>query len=207
MHPVGLVVKIHTGPAVWTVRSFFCIPAVITEKTEKCFWSDYYLVCLWLSKLLVLKLKKKIILWLKLRRYVLIRHKTNLIDETSIIIFFRNQAVQMRIKRENCTSKEKSGNFVMMWAYMDGMGVVHYSSYREVTLQVSKKILWVVSLMAKRPSIQCSNLLAIKEILLATVSSLIATSNNHSPTDWGNTHFFFSNQNLPYSCHPGSRPV
>lgn len=136
MHPVGLVVKIHTGPAVWTVRSFFCIPAVITEKTEKCFWSDYYLVCLWLSKLLVLKFKKKIILWLKLRRYVLIRHKT------SIIIFFRNQAVQMRIKRENCTSKEKSGNFVMMWAYMDGMGVVHYSSYREVTLQVSRYYEW-----------------------------------------------------------------
>lgn len=152
-------------------------------------------------KAISVKILKKIILWLKLRRYVLIRHKT------SIIIFFRNQAVQMRIKRENCTSKEKSGNFVMMWAYMDGMGVVHYSSYREVTLQVSKKILWVVSLMAKRPSIQCSNLLAIKEILLATVSSLIATSNNHSPTDWGNTHFFFSNQNLPYSCHPGSRPV
>lgn len=114
-------------------------------------------------------------MWLKLRRYVLMRHKTNLIDETSIIIFFRNQAVQMQIKQENCTSKEKSGNFVMMWAYMDGMGVVHYSSYREVTLQVSKKILWVVFLMAKRTSIQCGNLLAIKEILLATVSSLIAT--------------------------------
>lgn len=63
------------------------------------------------------------------------------LDETSIIILFRNQAVQMRIKRENCTSKEKSGNFVMLWGYMDGMGVVHYSSYREVTLQVSKKIL------------------------------------------------------------------
>lgn len=168
----------------------------------------WLLPCLSLTfKAISVKIKKKIILWLKLRHYVLIRHKTNLIDETSIIIFFRNQAVQMRIKRENCTSKEKSGNFVMMWAYMDGMGVVHYSSYREVTLQVSKKILWVVSLMAKRPSIQCSNLLAIKEILLATVSSLIATSNNHSPTDWGNTHFFFSNQNLPYSCHPGSRPV